>query len=203
MKITLGWLKEHLDTDATLADLTDRMTMLGLEIESVNERAMGLEGFVVGHVIEAVKHPDADKLQVCTVDTGSETLTVVCGAPNARKGLKGVFAASGSYIPGLDVTLKTAEIRGVESNGMLLSEREMGLSEEHDGIVELPADAPIGTPAVQVMGLDDPVIDIAITPNRQDCTGVRGIARDLAAAGLGGSGPLPRSARGLCLSLRL
>ena len=190
MKITLGWLKEHLDTDATLADLTDRMTMLGLEIESVNERAMGLEGFVVGHVIEAVKHPDADKLQVCTVDTGSETLTVVCGAPNARKGLKGVFAASGSYIPGLDVTLKTAEIRGVESNGMLLSEREMGLSEEHDGIVELPADAPIGTPAVQVMGLDDPVIDIAITPNRGDCLGIRGIARDLAASQIGTLKPL-------------
>ena len=190
MKITLGWLKEHLDTDASLSDLTDRLTMLGLEIESVNERSAGLEGFVVGHVIEAVKHPDADKLQICTVDNGSETLAVVCGAPNARTGMKGVFAASGSYIPGLDVTLKKAEIRGVESNGMLLSEREMGLSDEHEGIVELADDAPVGASAVQVMGLDDPVIDIAITPNRGDCLGVRGIARDLAASGMGTLKPL-------------
>jgi len=190
MKITLGWLKEHLDTDATLADITDRLTMLGLEIESVVERSVGLESFVVGHVIEAVKHPDADKLQVCTVDNGTETLAVVCGAPNARKGLKGVFAASGSYIPGLDVTLKKAEIRGVESNGMLLSEREMGLSDEHEGIVELADDAPVGASAVEVMGLSDPVIDIAITPNRGDCLGIRGIARDLAASGMGTLKPL-------------
>jgi len=190
MKITLGWLKEQLDTDAPLVDITDRLTMLGLEIESVDERSKGLEGFVVGHVIEAVKHPDADKLQICSVDTGSEVLAVVCGAPNARTGLKGVFAASGSYIPGLDVTLKKAEIRGVESNGMLLSEREMGLSEEHDGIVELADDAPVGASAVSVMGLDDPVIDIAITPNRGDCLGVRGIARDLAASGMGTLRPL-------------
>ncbi|HER27490.1 MAG TPA: phenylalanine--tRNA ligase subunit beta [Rhodospirillales bacterium] len=190
MKITLSWLKEHLQTDASLTDLTDKLTMLGLEIESVNDRAAGLESFVVGHVIEAKKHPGADKLQVCRVDTGSEIVDVVCGAPNARTGLKGVFAASGSYVPGIHMTLKKAEIRGVESNGMLLSEREMGLSDEHDGIVELADDAPVGVPAIEIMGLDDPVIDIAITPNRGDCLGVRGIARDLAAAGMGTLKPL-------------
>ena len=185
MKITLGWLKDHLETDACLSDITDRLTMLGLEIESVTERSAGLESFVVGHVVEAIKHPDADKLQVCRVDNGSEIVDVVCGAPNARTGMKGVFAASGAYIPGIDVSLKKAKIRGVESNGMLLSEREMGLSDEHDGIIELPDDTPIGAIAVTVMGLDDPVIDIAITPNRGDCLGIRGIARDLAASGIG------------------
>lgn len=190
MKITLSWLKEHLDTDAPLNEITDKLTMLGLEIESVSERSAGLESFVVGHVVEAVKHPDADKLQICRVDNGSEIVGVVCGAPNARSGLKGVFAASGSYIPGIDVTLKKASIRGVESNGMLLSEREMGLSDEHDGIVELADDAPIGASAVEIMGLDDPLIDIAITPNRGDCLGVRGIARDLASSGIGALKPL-------------
>jgi len=185
MKITLDWLKEHLETDASLNEITDKLTMLGLEIESVSERSLGLESFVVGHVVEAIKHPDADKLQVCRVDNGTEIVDVVCGAPNARTGLKGVFAASGSYIPGIDVTLKKAKIRGVESNGMLLSEREMGLSDEHDGIVELDDDAPIGAAAVSVMGFDDPVIDIAITPNRGDCLGIRGIARDLASSGIG------------------
>jgi len=190
MKITLGWLKEHLDTDASLTEITDRLTMLGLEIESVTQRAQGLESFVVGHVIEAVKHPDADKLQVCRVDNGSEIVDVVCGAPNARTGLKGVFAASGSYIPGIDVTLKKASIRGVESNGMLLSEREMGLSDEHDGIVELADDTLVGAFAVEIMGLDDPLIDIAITPNRGDCLGIRGIARDLAASGIGTLKPM-------------
>ena len=190
MKITLGWLKAHLETDACLSEITDRLTMLGLEIESVTERSAGLESLVVGHVVEAIKHPDADKLQVCRVDNGSEIVDVVCGAPNARKGLKGVFAASGTYIPGIDVTLKKAKIRSVESNGMLLSEREMGLSDEHDGIVELPDDTPTGAIAVTVMGLDDPVIDIAITPNRGDCLGIRGIARDLAASGIGTLKPL-------------
>ncbi len=190
MKITLDWLKQHLDTDASLQEITDMLTMLGLEIESVSERSKGLETFVVGHVVEAVKHPDADKLQVCTVDNGSGTEQVVCGAPNARTGMKGVFAAGGSYIPGIDVTLKKATIRGVESNGMLLSEREMGLSDEHDGIVELADDAPIGACAVEIMGLNDPVIDIAITPNRGDCLGIRGIARDLAASGTGTLKPL-------------
>jgi len=190
MKITLDWLKVHLETDASLNEITDKLTMLGLEIEGVSERSKGLEDFVVGHVVEANKHPDADKLQVCLVDNGSEKVEVVCGAPNARKGLKGVFAASGSYVPGIDVTLKKAKIRGVESNGMLLSEREMGLSDEHEGIVELPEDAIVGSSAVEVMGLSDPVIEIAITPNRGDCLGVRGIARDLAAFGMGTLKPL-------------
>jgi len=185
MKFTLSWLKEHLDTDADLATILDKLTVIGLEVEQVTDRAKGLESFVVGHVVDASQHPDADRLRVCRVDDGSETHQVVCGAPNARTGMKGVFAREGSYIPGTDLTLKKAEIRGVESRGMLLSEREMGISDEHDGIVDLPEDATIGAAAVQVMGLDDPIIEIAITPNRGDCLGVRGIARDLAAAGIG------------------
>jgi phenylalanyl-tRNA synthetase beta chain len=190
VKFTLSWLKDHLDTDASVDEIAERLTMLGLEIESVTDRAAGLRDFVVARVIKAGPHPNADKLRVCTVDTGAQTFEIVCGAPNARTGMKGVFAASGSYIPGIDMTLKKAAIRGVESNGMLLSEREMGLSDEHTGIVELDEDAEVGAPAVDVMGLSDPVIDVAITPNRGDCLGVRGIARDLAAAGLGVLKPL-------------
>ena len=185
MKFTLSWLKDHLDTDATLDQVVERLTMLGLEVEGVEDRAKGLEDFVIGEVMSAEKHPDADKLQVLTVNTGKETLQVVCGAPNARKGLKGVFGGDGMYVPGIDFTLKPATIRGVDSNGMMLSEREMGLSDEHTGIVDLDADAEVGARAVDVMGLADPVIEIAITPNRGDCLGVRGIARDLAASGLG------------------
>lgn len=187
MKFTLSWLKDHFETNATLDQLCERLTMLGLEVEGVTDRARGLENFVVGEVVSAEKHPDADKLQVCMVNTGTETLQVVCGAPNARKGMMGVFAGSGEYIPGIDVKLKKAKIRGVESNGMLLSEREMGLSDEHDGIVDLSENenAKVGASAAKVMGLSDPIIEIAITPNRGDCLGVRGIARDLAASGLG------------------
>ncbi len=186
MKFTLSWLKEFLDTEASLDDIVERLTMIGLEVENVTDRAIGLEGFVIARVIEAVQHPDADRLRVCSVDFGGDApIQVVCGAPNARTGLIGVFAASGMSIPGTGITLKKAEIRGVESNGMLLSEREMGLSDEHDGIIELETEAPNGAPAAQTMGLDDPLIEIAITPNRGDCLGVRGIARDLAAAGLG------------------
>ena len=185
MKFTLSWLKDHLDTDATLDEVVERLTMLGLEVEGVEDRAKGLEGFVVGEVVSAEKHPDADKLQVLTVNNGSETLQVVCGAPNARKGLKGVFGGDGMYVPGIDFTLKPATIRGVDSNGMMLSEREMGLSDEHTGIVELDDDVTVGDKAIDVMGLNDPVIEIAITPNRGDCLGVRGIARDLAASGMG------------------
>lgn len=191
MKFTLSWLKEHLDSDATLDEITERLTMVGLEVEKVTERARGMESFVVGYVVDAKQHPDADKLSVCRVDNGSETIEVVCGAPNVRTGMKGVFAASGSYIPGTDLTLKPTKIRGVTSNGMLLSEREMDLSDDHDGIIELSDDAPVGASAVKVMNLDDPIIEIAITPNRGDCLGVRGIARDLVAAGLGDLKPLP------------
>ena len=194
MKFTLSWLKEHLETDAELDHILDRLTMIGLEVEKVTDRAQGLEAFVVGHVLEASRHPDADRLQVCRIDTGSGEFQVVCGAPNARTGLKGVFAPEGSYVPGTDLKLKKTEIRGVESCGMLLSEREMGLSDEHDGIIELPEDATIGAPVVGIMGLDDPIIEIAITPNRGDCLGVRGIARDLAAAGVGTLKPLDTSA---------
>jgi phenylalanyl-tRNA synthetase beta chain len=190
MKFTLNWLKDHLDTVANLDQVVDTLTMIGLEVEGVSDRAKGLESFVVAEVLEAEKHPDADKLKVCTVNTGSETFNVVCGAPNARKGMKAVFATEGAYIPGIDVTLKKAKIRGVESSGMMLSEREMGLSDDHEGIIDLPADTPVGAQAVKVMGIDDPVIEIAITPNRGDCLGVRGVARDLAAAGLGTLKPL-------------
>jgi len=190
MKFTLNWLKDHLDTDATLTEVSERLTMLGLEVEGIEDRAKGLEAFVIGEVLSAEKHPDADKLQVLTVSTGTENLQVVCGAPNARKGLKGVFGGAGMYVPGIDFTLKPATIRGVDSNGMMLSEREMGLSDEHTGIIDLDNDAPVGARAIDVMGLNDPVIEIAITPNRGDCLGVRGIARDLAASGLGTLKPL-------------
>ncbi len=185
MKFTLGWLKEHLETDAPLERILDKLTLIGLEVEEVFDPAEALGAFTVAEVIKAEKHPDADKLKVCEVKTADGVVQVVCGAPNARKGLKGVFGAAGAYIPGIDLTLKPAKIRGVESNGMLLSERELELSDEHEGIIELGADAQVGTPAAQALGLDDPVIEIAITPNRPDCLGVAGIARDLAAAGLG------------------
>ena len=190
MKFTLSWLKDHLETEATLDEIVERLPMLGLEVEGVEDRAAGLEDFTVGYVVEARQHPNADRLTLCLVDDGAETVQVVCGAPNARTGMKGVFAPAGSHIPGTGLDLKKGVIRGEESNGMLCSEREMGLSDEHEGIIELPDDAPIGAPFAEIMGFDDPVIDVAITPNRGDCLGVRGIARDLAAAGLGSLKPL-------------
>ena len=190
MKFTLKWLKEHLETEASLREITDQLTMLGLELESVEDRAAELTAFKVAYVKEARPHPNADRLSVCIVDTGEEEVQVVCGAPNARTGMKGVFAAAGAYIPGTDMVLKPGTIRGEASNGMLVSEREMGLSDEHEGIIDLPEDAVVGTPFAEILGLDDPVIDISITPNRGDCLGVRGIARDLAAAGLGTLKPL-------------
>ena len=190
MKFTVDWLKEHLDTQATLNQIVDKLTMVGLEVEKVTDRAKGLETFVVGYVVEAKQHPNADRLRVCQVDTGTEKVELVCGAPNAKTGMKGAFAPGGSYIPGTNITLKPTEIRGVMSNGMLLSEREMGISDEHDGIIELDENAKIGDRVVDVMGLNDPIIEIAITPNRGDCLGVRGIARDMAAAGLGALKPL-------------
>jgi len=186
MKFSVSWLKEHLEFDLTLEELSDKLTAIGLEVEEITDRAKDLAPFVVGYVTEAKPHPDADRLQVCTVDTGSGELhQVVCGAPNARTGMKGVFAPIGVTVPGTDLFLKATKIRGVESAGMLCSEREMGLSDEHDGIIELDDDAAIGTSFAELAGLDDAVIEIAITPNRQDCLGVAGIARDLAAAGVG------------------
>jgi len=190
MKFTVEWLKQHLDTDASVDEISRMLTMVGLEVEKITNRGQDLEDFVVGHVIEAIQHPDADRLRVCKVDTGSGVVELVCGAPNARTGLTGVFAPSGSYVPGTGLTLKPTEIRGVTSNGMLLSEREMGLSDEHDGIIELDGNPAPGSKATEVMGLSDTVIEIAITPNRGDCLGVRGIARDLAAAGLGTLKPM-------------
>ncbi|MHA1107858.1 MAG: phenylalanine--tRNA ligase subunit beta [Alphaproteobacteria bacterium] len=190
MKFTLTWLKDHLETDASLNEITDALTALGLELEEVHDPAKDLEAFTVGYVVEAKQHPNADRLRVCIVDTGSEKIQVVCGAPNARTGMKGVFAPAGTHIPGTGVDLKKGVIRGEESNGMLCSEREMGISDEHEGIIDLPDDAPVGESFAKLMGLDDPVIDIAITPNRGDCLGVHGVARDLAAAGIGTLKPL-------------
>jgi phenylalanyl-tRNA synthetase beta chain len=185
VKFTLSWLKDYLETDASLDEITDALTALGLELEEVHDPAKDLGAFTVGYVVEAKQHPNADRLRVCIVDTGSEKIQVVCGAPNARTGMKGVFAPAGTHIPGTGVDLKKGVIRGEESNGMLCSEREMGLSDDHEGIIDLPEDAPVGEPFAKLMGLDDPVIDIAITPNRGDCLGVYGVARDLAAAGIG------------------
>ena len=186
MKFTLSWLKEHLDTTASLGEIRDTLTMLGLEVEGIANPAEALKGFVVGYVVEAVQHPNADRLRVCKVDTGTGTIVqVVCGAPNARTGMKGIFAPTGSYIPGTDMTLKASKIRGEESNGMLCSVRELQLGDDHSGIIDLPAEAKTGAPAAEALGLDDPVIEIKVTPNRGDCLGVHGIARDLAAAGLG------------------
>ena len=185
MKFTLSWLKEHLDTTATLVEVRDALTMLGLEVEGIANPAETLKGFVVGYVVEAVQHPNADRLRVCKVDTGSGVLQVVCGAPNARTGMKGVFAPTGSYIPGTDLHLKASKIRGEESNGMLCSMRELQLSDDHEGIIDLPVDTKTGIAAAEALGLDDPVIEINLTPNRSDCTGVSGIARDLAATDIG------------------
>ncbi len=192
MKFTLSWLKDHLDTDAALDRISHTLTMLGLEVEEIDDPGTRLAPFTVGYVTQCEQHPNADKLKLCQVQTGDGSIhQVVCGAPNARTGMKGVFAPVGTYIPGLDMTLKAGKIRGEASNGMLVSEHEMGLSEDHEGIIDLPEDAPVGTPFAEVMGLDDPVIEIGLTPNRADCLGVRGVARDLAAAGLGTLKPLP------------
>ncbi len=185
MKFTLNWLKDYLETDASLEEILAKLNAIGLEVDTVTNPAEKLGSFTVAEVVDAVKHPDADKLKVCTVNTGSETITVVCGAPNARKDMKVVLGRPGDYVPGLDVTLALRKVRGVESNGMMCSAAELELGEDHDGILDLPADAPVGASYVDYAGLNDPVIDIEITPNRQDCLGVYGIARDLAAAGLG------------------
>jgi phenylalanyl-tRNA synthetase beta chain len=185
MKFTLDWLRTHLDTSATLDAITDKLTAIGLELEGVEDPGAALAPFRIARVTEAVQHPNADRLRACKVDAGDGPVSVVCGAPNARAGMMAVFAPPGSFIPGTGITLKVGEIRGVESAGMLLSRREMGLGEDHDGIIELPGDAPVGTPYAEWAGLGDPVIEIGVTPNRGDALSVRGVARDLAAAGLG------------------
>ena len=190
MKFTLSWLKTHLRTEAPLRQITDTLTQIGLELEAVENRGATLAAFRIAHVIEAVQHPNADRLRACKVDAGDGIVSVVCGAPNARSGMKAVLAMPGAFIPGTGDTLKVSEIRGVPSAGMLLSAREMGLSDDHAGIIELPSDAPVGMPYAAWAGLDDPVIEIGVTPNRGDCFSVRGVARDLAAAGLGTLAPL-------------
>ena len=190
MKFTLSWLKEHLETAADLDAIVEALTRVGLEVEGVENPGEKLAAFRVAKVLTAAPHPQADKLQVLTVDAGDGPLQVVCGAPNARAGLVGVFGLPGAVVPSNGMVLKVAAIRGVESNGMMCSTRELELGEDHDGIIELPTDAPIGAAYPDYAGLNDPVIDVAITPNRQDCMGVRGIARDLAAAGLGTLKPL-------------
>jgi phenylalanyl-tRNA synthetase beta chain len=187
VKFTFSWLKEHLDTDEPLEKIADKLTMIGLEVEHLDDKAKALAPFIIAKVITAEQHPNADRLRVCTVDTGDgcAPVQVVCGAPNARAGLVSVFSPPGTYIPGKDITLGVGTIRGVESRGMLCSAAELQLSEDHDGIIELPTDAPIGKPYAEWAGLGDPLIEINLTPNRQDCTGVHGIARDLAAADMG------------------
>ncbi len=185
MKFSLSWLKEYLETDASLEKILETLNAIGLEVDTVDSPADKLAPFTVAEVLSTEKHPDADKLQVCKVTNGTEEMQIVCGAPNARAGIKVVLGRPGDYVPGLDVTLTKAKIRGVESIGMMCSMSELELGNDHDGIIELPADAPVGTSYVDYADLDDPVIDIEITPNRQDCLGVYGIARDLAAAGLG------------------
>jgi len=191
MKFTLSWLKDHLETEASLGEVVEALTMVGLEVEDVSDPSAPLKPFVVAKIVTADKHPNADKLKLLSVDAGKGPVQVVCGAPNARAGLKGVFALPGVVIPATGDVLEVGTIRGVESRGMMCSERELGLSDEHNGIIELPEDAPIGVSFADYRGGADPVIDISITPNRPDCLGVRGIARDLAARGLGKLKPDP------------
>ncbi len=189
MKFTLSWLKEHLETDASLEQICERLTAIGLEVEDVDDKA-AYRPFTIARVLSAEKHPEADRLKVLTVDAGAEVnggkpVQIVCGAPNARAGLVGALARPGTYVPGIGVTLSVGKIRGVESHGMMCSEKELNISEDHDGIIDLPEDAPVGASFASYAGLDDPVIEINLTPNRPDCTSVYGIARDLAASGLG------------------
>ncbi len=197
MKFSLSWLKAHLDTDATVAEIAAKLNAIGLEVEGLDNPAEALAGFRVARVLTAAPHPDADKLQVLSVDLGDgNPLQVVCGAPNARAGLVGVLGTPGAVVPANGMEMRKAAIRGVESNGMMCSSRELDLGDDHDGIIELPADAPVGTEFAQYAQLDDPVFDLSITPNRPDCMGVYGIARDLAAAGLGTLKPLVAEAVG-------
>ncbi len=190
MKFSLSWLKQHLDTDADATVIAEKLTAIGLEVEGVENPAEALAPFRVAKVLTAERHPQADKLQVLTVDAGEGAVQVVCGAPNARAGMLGVFGPPGAYVPGSDITLKIAAIRGVESRGMMCSVRELQIGDEHDGIIELPGDAPVGTAFAEYAELNDPVFDVNVTPNRGDCMGVRGIARDLAASGIGTLKPL-------------
>jgi phenylalanyl-tRNA synthetase beta chain len=190
MKTTLSWLKTHLDTQASVGEIVERLVMLGHDVDGVDDPAAALTGFKVARVVSAEKHPNADRLRVCVVDTGDGEVQVVCGAPNARTGMKGVFGPAGITVPRNGALLTESTIRGVASRGMLMSAYELALSDDHEGIIDLPDDAPVGEAYTAYAGLGDPVIDIKVTPNRADCLGVRGIARDLAAAGVGTLTPL-------------
>ena len=192
MKFTLSWLKDHLETDASLTELTDTLTAIGLEIEEVIDPGAAIENFVVAEVLEAGKHPNADRLKLCKVTDGTTEFQVVCGAANARAGIKAVLARKGDVIPESGQVFKPAKIRDVESQAMLCSVRELKLGEDHDGIIELAEDAEVGAAAATALAID-PVIDIALTPNRVDALGVRGVARDLAAAGKGTLKPIDDS----------
>ena len=185
MKFTLSWLKDHLDTKLELKEIIEKLTNIGLEVESITDKSKELELFTVAKVLKAEKHPNADRLKVCMVETNKGKFQVICGAPNAREGMKGIFAPEGSYIPGTGIKLKKTDIRGVSSAGMLLSEKELGISEDHEGIIEVDISYKVGESFSKIFGLDDPIIEIGITPNRSDCLSVRGIARDLAATGFG------------------
>src|ERR1051326_9100563 len=186
MKFTLSWLREHLDTDNSLAELADKLTMIGLEVENLEDKATALAPYVIARVVDAKQHPNAYRLRVCMVETCTgDPIQVVCGAPNARTGMKGVFVPPGAFIPGKNITLAVGTIRGVESRGMLVSEFELKISDNHEGIIDPPEDAPVGANYAQWAGLDDPMLEINLTPNRADCTGVHGIARDLGAADMG------------------
>ena len=191
MKFTLNWLLEHLDTDKSLNEITDKLSMLGLEVEEVTDKSQKLKDFVIAKVVDEKPHPNADRLKILSVDDNSGDIhQVICGAPNAKKNLIGVFAKPGVYIPGIDLKLAVGEIRGEKSYGMMCSERELEISDEHDGIIEIDENVKVGSSFLEWSGLDDPVITIGITPNRADCLGVRGIARDLAASGFGKLKPL-------------
>jgi phenylalanyl-tRNA synthetase beta chain len=186
MKFTLSWLREHLETDASAAEIAETLTRIGLEVEGVEDKGQALAPYRIATVLSAEQHPNADRLRVCMVDTGEgDPVQVVCGASNARTGMRSVFAPPGTYLPGKKITLGVGTIRGVESRGMLCSAAELEISDDHEGILDLPADTPVGLPYATYAGLDDPVIEINLTPNRPDCTSIHGIARDLAAAGLG------------------
>src|SRR6056297_1586741 len=197
MKFTLSWLKDHLETEASVAEIAEALTDLGLEVEEIFDPAARLSEFTIGKVLKAEKHPDADKLKVCQVATAQGETQIICGAPNAREGITVVIASPGVYVPGIDTTIGVGKIRGIESHGMMCSEREMELSEEHDGIIELPS-GEVGQRFTDWLAENDPakvdpVIEIAITPNRPDALGVRGIALDLAARGLGSMKPAPQA----------
>lgn len=191
MKFTLSWLKDHLETTATLSEIAERLVTLGLEVEGIEDPAEKLKGFVVADVVEAGRHPNADRLSLCFADAGDgKRIQVVCGATNVRKGMKVAFAPEGVTIPSTGTVLKKGKIRDVESFGMFCSATELGMGEESEGILDLDTTFAAGTPLAEALGFADPIIDIAITPNRGDCFGVRGIARDLAASGLGTLKPL-------------